>query len=172
MMAICQSKGFNFTWWKIIHNLDNLLTTSNLNKQIILVFEDMTQFINNTDNKSNSIMIDFLYRSRHCNISILSIMHGIRHALMKRNAFERIFLDNCSCFIIFKPVTNKKVIYSYIKNLLDKSTCDKLDEIFDFISTHSKYPYILIQPHKNVNNDISKIRSDIFDNNWYFQSGI
>ena len=99
-------------------------------------------------------------------------MHGIRHALMKRNAFERIFLDNCSCFIIFKPVTNKKVIYSYIKNLLDKSTCDKLDEIFDFISTHSKYPYILIQPHKNVNNDISKIRSDIFDNNWYFQSGI
>ena len=171
-MTICNSKGFHFTWWKIIHNLNNLLTISDTNKHIILIFEDMTQFINNTDSKLNSLMIDFLFRSRHSNISILSIMHGIRHALIKRNSFERIFLDNCSCFVIFKPITNKKVMYSYIGNLLDKSTCNKLDEIFDFISNHSTYPYILIQPHKNVNNDISKIRSDIFNNNWYFQSGI
>lgn len=160
------------TWWKIIHDLDKLLEIGYNNKQIIVIFEDMTPFINSADNKSNAKMIDFLYRSRHWNISLISIMHGIRHALSKRNSFERIFLDNCSGIFIFKPINNKRVIYSYLKNILDKSTCDKLDEIFEFISNHSKYPYVFIQPNKNVKDDMSKIRSDIFGKNWFFQSGI
>ena len=99
-------------------------------------------------------------------------MHGIRHSLSNRNSFERIFLDNCSGLFFFKPINNKKVIYSYLKNILDKNTCDKLDDIFEFISNNSTYPYLFLQPHKCVKDDISKIRSDIFCKNWFFQSGI
>ena len=171
-MEICKKKGFKFISWKIIHDLDKLLDMSEITKETIIIMEDMSPFINSVDNKANTKMIDFLYRSRHSQISIISIMHGIRHSLTKRHSFERLFLDNCSVIFIFKPVTNKRVIYSYLKNILDKSTCDKLDEIYEFVSNYSKYPYILIQPNKHVKDDISKLRSDIFNNNWYFQSGI
>jgi len=169
---ICLLKKYHFTWWKIIHSLEKLLNQSNTNKQTIVIFEDMTPFINSADNKSNSDMIDFLYRSRHSNISILIIMHGIRHSLSKRTSFERIFLDNCSGLFIFKPISNKRVIYSYLKNILDKNTCDKLDQLFEFVSKLTNYPYLLIQANKSVEDDISKIRSDIFGKNLFFQSGI
>ena len=93
---ICNAKGYTFKWWKIIHDLDKIIDISNNKKHIIVIFEDMSPFINSADKKSNTNMIDFLHRSRHSNISIISIMHGIRHSLSNRNSFERIFLDNCS----------------------------------------------------------------------------
>ena len=101
---ICLNKKYKFTSWNIIHDMNKIFYKTEKSKQIIVIFEDMTQFINSADRKTNSEMIDFLYRSRHSNISILMIMHGIRHSLSNRNSFERTFLDNCSGFFIFKPI--------------------------------------------------------------------
>lgn len=169
---ICLEKKYKFTSWNIIHDMDNIFYKTEKSKQIIVIFEDMTQFINSADSKTNSQMIDFLYRSRHSNISILMIMHGIRHALSNRNSFERTFLDNCSAFFIFKPINNKRVIYTYLKNILNKKTTDKLDQLFEFSSLLTNYPYLLIQPHKKVPSDLLKIRTDIFGKNIVFESGL
>jgi len=152
--------------------MNNILNNAIEGNEIIVIFEDMTQFINAADTKTNADMINFLYRSRHQQISILIIMHGIRHSLTNRGSFERTFLDNCSGFFVFKPINNKKVIYTYLKNILDKNTTEKLDQLFDFTSKISSHPYIFIQPYKKVNNDLLKIRADIFGKNIIFQSGI
>ena len=172
LSKICISKKYKFTHWKIIHDMNNILDNANEGNQIIIIFEDMTPFINAADTKTNADMINFLYRSRHQQISILMIMHGIRHSLSNRGSFERTFLDNCSGFFLFKPINNKKVIYSYLRNILDKKTTDKLDELFEFTSKISSHPYIFIQPYKKVKNDLLKIRADIFGKNIIFQSGL
>ena len=75
-------------------------------------------------------------------------------------------------FFLFKPINNKKVIYTYLRNILDKKTTDKLDQLFEFTSTISSHPYIFIQPYKKVKNDLLKIRADIFGKNIIFQSGL
>ena len=99
-------------------------------------------------------------------------MHGLRHSLSNRTSFEKTFLDNCSVYFLFKPINNKRVIYTYLKNILDKRTTDKLDEIFEFSSILSDHPYIFIQPNTNVPNDLLKLRTDIFDKSIIFQSGL
>ena len=172
LAKVCISKKYKFTHWKIIHDINIILNNAIQGNQIIVIFEDMSQFINAADTKTNADMINFLYRSRHQQISILLIMHGIRHSLSSRGSFERTFLDNCSGFFVFKPINNKKVIYTYLKNILDKNTTEKLDQIFDFASKIASHPYIFIQPYKKVNNDLLKIRADIFGKNIIFQSGI
>jgi hypothetical protein len=172
LSKICLTKKYKFTNWKIIHDMNSILHNAKEGNQIIVIFEDMTPFINSADTKTNADMINFLYRSRHQQISILMIMHGIRHSLSNRGSFERTFLDNCSGFFLFKPINNKRVIYTYLKNILDKKTTDKLDQLFDFTATLSSHPYIFIQPYKKVINDLLKIRADIFGKNIIFQSGL
>ena len=81
--------------------MHNILDNAKEGNQIIVIFEDMTPLINSSDSKTNADMINLLYRSRHKQISILMIMHGIRHSLANWGSFERTFLDNCSIFSFF-----------------------------------------------------------------------
>ena len=169
---ICQKNSFDFSWWKIIHPTSQIIYKANDKKHIIILMEDISGDINNADSKFNAEMSSFMYQSRHYNISIIYILHGISHAMTKRNSFERLFLDNVSGLFIFKPVNNKKIIYNYLRNFLNKSTYDQLDEVFSFCSKIMSHPYIFLQPHKNLDDEISKIRLDIFGKNIFLQSGV
>ena len=170
---ICQKNNFKFTWWKIIHSMDFLMSNENNNNtHIIILMEDIASDINGANNKFNSDMSSFLFRSRHYNISIIYILHGIGHSMTKKNSFERIFLDNSSGLFIFKPINNKKIIFNYIKKFLSKNACNQLDNIFDFATKLMSHPYIFIQPNKNLYDEIGKIRIDIFNENIFLQSGI
>ena len=172
LKSICDKKNIIFSWWKIIHSLQSLIDRSNDKKHLILIFEDWSGFLNNTEKAFNAELVSFLYRSRHNNISIIYILHNITHALTKRTSFERIFIDNASGLFFFKPINNKKTIYNYLKNYFSKKTTDKLDDIFDLASKFTSYPYLFIQPQKDLKDEISKIRIDIFKLNIFLQSGI
>ena len=172
LSAICKKKSFKFAWWKLIHPLNNLIKEEHSLKHIIIVMEDLSGDINSVDSKFNSEMISFLFRSRHHNISIINILHGIGHAMTRRTSFERVFLDNISGIFIFKPINNKKMIFNYLKNILNKSSCSQLEHIFDLSEKYMSHPYIFIQPHKQIYDEISKIRIDIFKKNIFLQSGM
>ena len=92
--------------------------------------------------------------------------------MTKKNSFERIFLDNISGLFVFKPINNKKIIFNYLKNFLNKSSFLNLEEVFSIAEKYMTHPYIFIQPEKNLLDDISKIRLDIFGKNIFLQSGI
>jgi hypothetical protein len=169
---ICKKKKKKFSWWKLIHTMNQFCTNENSSKHIIIIMEDLSGDINSADSKFNSEMLSFLFRSRHHNISVINILHGIGHAMTRRNSFERVYLDNVSCLFIFKPINNKKIIINYLKNFLNKSSCSQLEDIFDLAAKYMSHPYILIQPHKQLSDEISKIRFDIFDKNIFLQSGI
>ena len=170
---ICKINKFKFTWWKIIHSMDYLLSNDNDSKKhTIILMEDIASDINGANNKFNSDMCSFLFRSRHYNISIIYILHGIGHSMTKKNSFERIFLDNSSGLFIFKPINNKKIIFNYIKNFLSSNVSNQLDNIFDLATELTSHPYIFIQPNKNLNDEIGKVRIDIFNENIFLQSGI
>ena len=51
LYRICFSKKIKFTHWKIIHDLDKVLNNALKGFQTIVIFEDMTTFINASDNK-------------------------------------------------------------------------------------------------------------------------
>ena len=169
---ICKKKQYKFLWWKLIHPLNNLFKEEHSSKHIIIVMEDLSGDINSADSKFNSEMISFLFRSRHHNISVINILHGIGHAMTRRNSFERVFLDNISGIFIFKPINNKKIIFNYLKNFLNKSSCSQLEHIFDLSEKYMSHPYIFIQPHKQLYDEISKISIDIFKKNIFLQSGM
>ena len=172
MSLICKNKSFKFTWWKLVHNFNNIVKNENPSRHLIVVMEDLSGDINHSDSKFNSEIISFLFRSRHHNISVINILHGIGHAMTKKNSFERIFLDNISGIFIFKPINNKKIIYNYLKNFLNKSSFIHLEDIFNLAEKFMSHPYIFIQPNKHLEDEISKIRIDIFGKNIILQSGL
>ena len=172
MSNICKKKSISFTWWKLIHPLNNLFKHENPTTHTIVVLEDLSGDINASDSKFNSDILSFLFRSRHHNISVINILHGIGHAMTKRNSFERVFLDNISGIFVFKPINNKKIIFNYFKKFLNKSSCLQLENIFDVSQLYMTHPYIFIQPNKKLQDEISKIRIDIFQKNIFLQSGV
>ena len=117
MSVICKNKSFKFTWWKLVHNFNNIVKNENPSRHLIVVMEDLSGDINHADSKFNSEIISFLFRSRHHNISVINILHGIGHAMTKKNSFERIFLDNISGIFMFKPINNKKNNIQLFKKL-------------------------------------------------------
>ena len=169
---ICKEKNFDFCWWKLIHSFDYLFKRQTLNNHVIIIFEDMSSIVNGLHSKQNANMTEFLFRSRHYNISLIYILHGISHSMNRKSSFERVFLDNCSGLIIFRPSNNKKIIYNYLKNLLSSDTVGQLDEIFELSSKILSHPYIFIQVNKQFTDDVSKIRIDIFGENIFLQSGV
>ena len=172
MSGICEKNSFIFTWWKLIHPLSNLFDRAINGKHLIVIMEDISSDINNVDKRFNAELISFLYRSRHFNISILSILHNLNHSLTKKTSFERTFIDNSSGLFFFKPINNKKQIYNYIRNFISQKISNQLDDIFTLSSSIMSHPYNFIQPHKNLIDEISKIRLDIFGENVFLQSGI
>ena len=172
MSSVCKKKSINFTWWKLIHPLNNIFKDENTSSHIIIVMEDVSGDINSSDSKFNSDIVSFLFRSRHHNVSVINILHGIGHAMTRRNSFERVFLDNISGLFVFKPINNKKIIFNYLKKFLNKSSVLHLEEIFNISEKYMSHPYIFIQPHKHLIDEISKIRIDIFKHNIILQSGI
>lgn len=172
LSKICQENNFKFNWWKIIHSFDQLFEKENKEKHIIILMEDISGDINSANSKFNSEMSQFLFRSRHYNISLIYILHGISHSMTKKNSFERIFLDNASGLFVFRPTNNKKIIYNYLKNFLSKNIWDKLDSIFELAAKVQSHPYLFIQTNKLFKDDINKIRIDIFNHNLFLQSGV
>lgn len=169
---ICKGKKFQFNWWKIIHSFQTLFTRDYTNKHTVILFEDMSGLVNGSNSRFNADMSQFLFRSRHHNISLIYIMHGISHSMHLKSSFERIFLDNASGLFIFKPTNNAKIIYNYLKNFLKNETGKQLDEIFELSSKVSSHPYIFIQTNKQTKDDMNKIRIDIFKHNLFLQSGV
>ena len=154
MSLVCKKTSFKFTWWKLIHQFNNIIKDENGTKHTIVVMEDLSGDINHADSKFNSEIVSFLFRSRHFTISVINILHGIGHAMTKKNSFERIFLDNISGIFVFKPVNNKKIIFNYLKNFLNKSSFIHLEDIFNLAEKFMSHPYIFIQPNifcKNKN---------------------
>ena len=49
------------------------------------------------------------------------------------------------------------MIFNYLKNFLNKSSCSQLEHIFDLSEKYMSHPYIFIQPHKQIYDEISKI---------------
>jgi hypothetical protein len=172
LSKICKEKNFQFQWWKIIHSFDYLFKQENNNKHTVILFEDMSGSVNGANSKFNGQMSQFLFRSRHHNISLIYIMHGISHSMTRKSSFERIFLDNASGLFIFKPTNNAKVIYNYLKNFMKNETSKHIDEIFEVASKISTHPYIFIQTNKQTKDDMNKIRIDIFKHNLFLQSGV
>ena len=91
MSLICKNKSFKFTWWKLVHNFNNLVKNENPSRHLIVVMEDLSGDINHADSKFNSEIISFLFRSRHHNISLINILHGIGHAMTKKIALKEFF---------------------------------------------------------------------------------
>ena len=172
MSLVCKKTSFKFTWWKLIHQFNNIIKDENGTKHTIVVMEDLSGDINHADSKFNSEIVSFLFRSRHFTISVINILHGIGHAMTKKNSFERIFLDNISGIFVFKPVNNKKIIFNYLKNFLNKSTFIHLEDIFNLAEKFMSHPYIFIQPNKYLHDELCKIRMDIFGQNIILQSGL
>ena len=174
MDEICKKNKFKYSWWKIIHlqSMFTLLKETNEQKHYIMILEDMSADVNKLNSVFNSKMIDFLYRSRHHNISMIYFVHGIVHSMTRKGSFERAFLDNSNALIIFKPISQKKAIYNYLRNFFNKETFQHMDEVFELSSKIQSHPYILIQPNKNFRDELSKIRIDIFNHNLFLKSGI
>ena len=168
---ICKEKKFKFNWWKLIHSFEHFFTNDQSNKHTVILFEDMSGIVNGSNVRFNADMSQFLFRSRHHNISLIYIMHGISHSMNRKTSFERIFLDNLSGLFVFKPTNNSKIIYNYLKNFLKHETGKQLDAIFELSANISQHPYIFIQPNKQTKDDMNKIRIDIFNNNIFLQSG-
>ena len=85
-------------------------------------------------------------------------------------SFERIFLQNCNCFVVFVPQTHKIEVIKYLKNILSQYAVKNIEAIFDCASHQSKYPYIFVNTRKSLNDStgLSHIRTDIFNNNIVF----
>ena len=58
---ICKKKSYKFSWWKLIHPLNNLFKEEHSSKHILIVMEDLSGDINSADSKFNSEMISFLF---------------------------------------------------------------------------------------------------------------
>ena len=55
---------------------------------------------------------------------------------------------------------------------INKSSFIHLEDIFSIAEKFMSHPYIFIQPNKQLEDEISKIRIDIFDKNIILQSGL
>ena len=102
MQKICSQKKFIFHSFKFIPSLEVLTKNqSEGNVHTIICFEDFSSQMNYSSKDYNRKLTAFLHKSRHMNISLITILHSIRHALSDRSSFERNFLDNCSGKLYF-----------------------------------------------------------------------
>ena len=152
---ICQEKNFQFTYFPArLPNFDSLLVKEE-GTQKICIFEDLEDKFLLVDDEVTRKLTDFLYKSRHFNVSIFYILHSLTSLSSKSSMFTRNFLENAECLVLFKPVGNlKRTVYRFLQDYVTKHpkvTYDSiLDSIFQIAEDLSGHPYIVLQPYKKV----------------------
>ena len=159
LVEICKKKNYEFVFYQKIPDL-KLLQNNPKDTHKIICFEDFSYRIHCLERDKIEKLSSFLLASRHLNISIVYILHQIK--LSQKFNFEKNFLENSSVFCIFLPKTNKKSIYSFLRNVLTKNTVSKLDDIFSLSQRIMDYPFLVINTERYLKSDISKIRIDPF----------
>ena len=170
MKTVCQEKKYIYIHYSVVPNIEKVAENCNSNIHTIICIEDFMPQINKS--KELDIMFNqFLLHSRHKNFSFILILHNLRHAMHRRTSFERNFLDQLDMITIFEPTTYKTHIYNFLRNLIDPELSQSLDNIFHFASSISSYPYIFITCKQKIFNDnFSKIRLDLYNNNLILRS--
>ena len=145
--------------------LDNLGSNSE-HEHLILIFEDVEEMLRYSDQELQYRLTNFLWSSRHRNISILYIMHDCKGVNSQKVSFTRSFLSNCTAVVAFQPTGHDRVcVYRYLKNMIAHSsskTDEILDKMFKVACSCSKWPYLFIQCRKDVDSYL-KIRTDIYN---------
>ena len=82
---------------------------TNVKTHTLIIFEDISTSLNRADQVR---LNNFLYQSRHNNISLAIVTHNLRHAFKHNDSFERIFLHNCSAFFLGTDALKESTIMS------------------------------------------------------------
>ena len=170
MEQTCSEKQFDFEHLPALPALDTFQNT-NQQMQIFLVLEDCSGSLSKTGEDLQERLVDFLWSSRHHNISIIFILHSIKAINSQKTSFTRSFLSNATCIVCFLAFGSERVsLYKYLRSIITnesrRGNIDKIiDKMFDISSHFSNWPYLLVQPRKPVKNSYLKVRSDVFNNN-------
>ena len=121
-------------------------------------------------------MVDLLYKSRHINLSIIYILHSVKSINTEKVSFTKSFISNSNALFCFKPYgTDRSSLYRLIKSYISHESQNTrsidyfIDQMFKVAASLSKYPYLFIQPRKDIP-ALQKFRTSIFDENVIFNN--
>ena len=168
LKEICQSKNYKFNYFSKLPPIKELDKNDKKTTHKIIIFEDQSYLLAAENTSFIMDLCTFLLGSRHGNISLISILHQL--SFPQKSSFDRIFLANCTNYVIFIPKTSKHETVKFLKNVLYKDAVKYIDDIFQFAATESDYAYIFIDVNKSLGDKsgLSHIRTDLFGKNYIF----